>query len=480
MQPTVTTLIRLIVAGVVMMAGWGSSVTDWTATDDRGHVAARTTQVAPPGPGNPLREPRQWVSRNGYLRVRLVTEVRQVKLGGRSVRALVYNGDYMPPTIRLRPGDQLDLDLVNKLPEATNLHVHGMHVSPQGNSDNVFLHIASGQTFRYHYNFPLDLAPGTYWYHSHLHGLTEPQVFAGMSGAIVVDGLREYLPPDLQNVKERLIALKDFQVLNGAIPTTNINSNAPTTRTVNGQINPTIGIRPGETQLWRLANIGADIFYRLQLPGRTFHVIAEDANPVSTVWSADSLVLPPGKRYDVLVQGGPSGRNRLLTLAYNQGGDQYPQKTLATVVSTGPAMRPAGLPTAFAPSDDLTRAKVDQRRTIVFSENSAGTAFFINGKQFDPNRIDVRSRLNTVEEWTVRNVTSEQHPFHIHVNDFQVMSVNGAPYHAVGQQDTVVLPIHGEVVIRMRFLDFLGKYVFHCHILNHEDHGMMATIDVVQ
>jgi FtsP/CotA-like multicopper oxidase with cupredoxin domain len=355
-----------------------------------------------------------------------------------------------------------------------------MHVSPEGHSDNIFLHIPAGQTIQYHYDFPLDLEPGTYWYHSHLHGLSEPQVFAGLSGAIVVDGLNQYLPPDLQHVTEHLIALKDFQVRNGAIPTTNINSNAPTTRTVNGQINPTIEIRPGETQLWRLANIGADIFYRLQLPGRQFHVLAEDANPVSSVWAADSLVLPPGKRYDVLVQGGPPGRNSLLTLAYNQGGDQYPQEVLATVVATGPALRPAPLPTAYAPPEDLTHAQVDQRRTMVFSEDNAANTFFINGKQFDPNRIDVRSRLGTVEEWTVRNVTSEQHPFHIHVNDFQVMSVNGAPYHALSPQDTVVLPIHGQVVIRMRFTDFVGKFVFHCHILNHEDHGMMATIEVVR
>ena len=480
MRPTVPVVTRLIVAGLVVVAGSGSSVTAWTPGNDGAHVAAQTAQGAPPRPDNRLREPRQWVSSHGYLRVRLVAEVRQVELGGRSVQALVYNGDYMPPTIRLRPGDRLDLDLVNKLPEATNLHVHGMHVSPQGNSDNIFLHIPPGQTFHYLYRFPRDLEPGTYWYHSHLHGLSEPQVFPGLSGAIVVDGLRQYLPPDLQRVTERLIALKDFQVRNGAIPTTNINSAAPTTRTVNGQINPTIEIRPGETQLWRLANIGADIFYRLQLPGRRFHVLAEDANPVSRVWSAESLVLPPGKRYDVLVQGGPSGRNRLLTLAYNQGGDQYPQATLASVVSTGPAMRPARLPTAYAPPEDLTHAQVDQRRTIVFSENNASNSFFINGKQFDPNRVDVRSRLGTVEEWTVRNVTSEQHPFHIHVNDFQVMSVNGAPYHALSPQDTVVLPAHGQVVIRMRFIDFLGKYVFHCHILNHEDHGMMATIDIVR
>jgi len=420
------------------------------------------------------------VSRNGLLQVRLVAEVRQVELAGRPIRALVYNGDYMPPTLRVRPGDRLDLTLVNKLPENTNLHVHGMHVSPRGNSDDIFLHIHPGETFHYVYNFPTDLDPGTYWYHSHLHGHSEAQVFAGMSGAIVVDSLSQYLPAGLAHVTEQLIALKDFQVRDGAIPTTNIDSNAPTTRTVNGQVDPTIHIRPGETQLWRLANIGADIFYKVRLPGRPFHVLAEDANPVSTVWSADTLVLPPGKRYDVLVQGGPDGRNPLQTLAYNQGGDQYPQAVLATVVTTGPAVPPATLPTTFAPPEDLTHATVDQHRTIVFSEDNATNRFFINGKQFDADRVDVRSRLGSVEEWTVRNVTAEQHPFHIHVEDFQVMSVNGTPHHAVSPQDTVILPAHGQVVIRMRFTDFTGKFVFHCHILNHEDHGMMATIEVVR
>ncbi|SNT64769.1 Multicopper oxidase [Streptosporangium subroseum] len=174
----------------------------------------------------------------------LVVEQRVVRLAGQNVRALTYNGDYMPPTIRLRPGDQLDLTLVNRLGEHTNLHTHGWYVSPGGNSDNIYLHIMPGQTFHYTYRLPKDLAPGTYWYHSHAHPVSEPQVFAGLSGAIVIDGLNRYLPPGLRNIGERLIALKDFQVHGGAIPTTNINSDAPTTRTVNGLVNPIMNIRP--------------------------------------------------------------------------------------------------------------------------------------------------------------------------------------------------------------------------------------------
>jgi FtsP/CotA-like multicopper oxidase with cupredoxin domain len=136
------------------------------------------------------------------------------------------------------------------------------------------------------------------------------------------------------------------------------------------------------------------------------------------------------------------------------------------------------LPTTFAPMQDLTDAPIAARRTIVFSEDAAGNVF-IDGKVFDPNRVDVRSRLNTVEEWTIRNTSGEQHPFHVHTNDFQVMSINGRQNRALSWQDTVNLPVGGEVTVRTKFTDFTGKTVFHCHILNHEDMGMMAVLEIV-
>ncbi|MBF8185101.1 multicopper oxidase family protein [Nonomuraea sp. K274] len=444
---------------------------------------ATPTAPAPTAQAQPaFRQPRELISSGGLLRVRLVVEQRTVRLAGQDVKALTYNGDYMPPTLRLRPGDRLDLTLVNRLGEHTNLHTHGWHVSPSGNSDNVYLHIMPGQTYHYSYRLPKDLEPGTYWYHSHAHPISEPQVFAGLSGAIVIDGLDRYLPRRLHGITERLIALKDFQVHDGAIPTTGIDSNASTTRTVNGLVNPVIHIRPGETQLWRLANISADIAYNVRLEGARLTVLAQDANPANRVWSDEALLLPPGARYDVLVQGPPAGRTRLITTAYNTGpdGDSYPETTLATLVSAGRPMWPASIPAAFAPIDDLSKDRIDRRRTITFSENDETNQFFINGKLFDPDRIDARAKLNTTEEWLVRNASDEQHTFHVHVNDFQLMSVNGRPYHFRGWQDTVQLPVRGEVVIRMRFRDFTGKYPFHCHILNHEDRGMMANIEVTR
>ncbi|MEU0569466.1 multicopper oxidase family protein [Nonomuraea sp. NPDC005983] len=458
-------------AGAVMLA---------VATTAGGLAGTSSPPSAPEGA--PLRDPPQLVSHNGHLRTRLVVERRQVDVAGRKLWALTYNGRFMPPTLRIRPGDRVELAMENRLEPFTNLHVHGLHVSPRGHSDNVLIHLRPGQTFRYSYRFPDNLAPGTYWYHSHAHPISGPQVAGGMSGVIVVNGLKRYLPPGLRGIKERVIALKDFQVQGDAVKTKDLHISAPTNRTVNGQLNPAIHIRPGEIQLWRLANVSANIYYKVHLQGQRFQVIAHDANPVDRIWPADSLLLAAGARFDVLVRGGPPGRTQLQTLPYSTGpaGNNFPQATLATMVSEGAPVHPEALPTTFAPTVDLSHAAVAARRTIVFSENTAGTKYYINGKQFDMNRVDIRSKLNTVEEWTVRNDSNEEHSFHVHTNDFQLMSINGRRHQGHGWQDTASVLPKGQIVVRIRFADYTGKTVLHCHILNHEDAGMMAVLEIVK
>lgn len=433
--------------------------------------------------GKPFQAPRTLVSENGVLRARLVANESMVRVGGRSVLGRAYNDSFPGPTLRLSPGDTLRLTLVNKLRFPTNMHFHGMHVSPSGRSDNVLRTVPPGTTARYVVHVPLDATPGTYWYHSHWHdapvGNAEPQVMGGLSGTLIVDGLQERLPDALRNIVERNVVLKDVQLTKtDSIVFRNIDSGAPTTRTVNGQVNPVMSIGPGETQLWRLGNQSADIWYRLQLDGSRFHVIAEDGNPVGRVWSAKKLTLPPAKRYDVLIQGHGGGDYHLRTLKMNTGpaGDKYPARILATVRPNRPALEHAELPTSMGALPDLQDMNVDRHRTLVFSENTKTNKFFINGKQFNDNRVDQRVKLGAVEEWTIRNVSRERHPFHIHVNDFQVMSLNGRPYNARGLADTFPLPFRGEIVIRMHFVDFTGEYVYHCHILAHEDNGMMGTV----
>ncbi|WP_433287189.1 multicopper oxidase family protein [Pseudonocardia sp. CA-142604] len=424
-------------------------------------------------------EPEQIVSKNGVLSAAVTVTRQPVDIGGQQIVGTVYNGSFVGPTLRLRPGERLELAVTNNLPEMTNIHFHGLHVSPSGISDNVFIMIHQGQTQNYVVEIPENHPSGTFWYHTHAHPYTEKQVFGGLAALLIVDGLTEKLPPELHGIQERTVVLKDFQAVNGAILTENIDSNAPTTRTVNGAINPSLEIEAGETQLWRLANIGADIYYQVQLDGHPFHVLTVDGNPVWRVDSKDSIVMPPGTRFDVLVQGGEPGDHILRTLAYDQQGDQYPEAALATLTVVQSSRTPAAIPARVVAPYDLSTTTVDNARTITFAKDQATGHFMIDGTMYDEARIDQQVKLGAVEDWTIKNQDKQQHPFHIHVNDFQVMSINGVPYDAVSFQDTVNVPAFGETVIRIPFRDFTGKFVYHCHILNHADKGMMANVEVV-
>jgi suppressor of ftsI len=239
----------------------------------------------------PFAAPPELTSQNGVLETTFDVQPTTFDVAGVTVRGYAYQRQFIGPTLRVLPGDTLNIHLRNRLEEPTNLHSHGMFVSPVGISDNVLRVMKAGSDNDFVLHLPRDVELGTYWYHTHLHGHVEEQVFAGLSGVLIVGGLQDRLPAELQNVPDLVMALKDLQVKDGAIVRNNIDSNAPTTRTVNGQVDPVLTAQTNQTQLLRLANIGADIWYRLRLGGAQFHVIAEDANPVAEVWTADELCL---------------------------------------------------------------------------------------------------------------------------------------------------------------------------------------------
>jgi FtsP/CotA-like multicopper oxidase with cupredoxin domain len=117
-------------------------------------------------------------------------------------------------------------------------------------------------------------------------------------------------------------------------------------------------------------------------------------------------------------------------------------------------------------------------REFALTQDEVAGTFSIDGYVFDHHQVFGEPAIYTVEQWTVRNATKEQHPFHLHTDYFQVISVNGVPYDAHGRQDTVIVPSGGSVVIRPAFYDFRGTVLFHCHILSHEDGGMMGQVTV--
>jgi suppressor of ftsI len=425
-----------------------------------------------------FREPPVLASSAGVLRVSLTPKPTRVSVAGRRAMLMVYNGLYIPPTLRVRPGDTIRLRLTNALAQPTNLHTHGLTVSPRGNSDNVLLEVAPGQIQDYQIRLPPDQPPGLYWYHPHAHGFSDMQVRNGMSGAIIVDGLLDPFPT-LRHLPERLLLLKDIQIENGRVVHRDIGKN--TIRTINGIVNPVIVLRPGETELWRIGNIGADLYYSLTLDGHHFQVVARDGNRRAGLTTQDTLRLSPGARTAVLVTAGAPGVYLLRTGEINTGseGNEYEGTVMATVRVEGSPATPVALPHALLPVEDL-RGKVTNRRTIVFTESTDGDTMFVDGKQFDMNRTDVRVKLGAIEEWTIRNDSDELHSFHIHQGPFQLAEINGVPQPADDHRDVVDVPIRGEVKVVIPFTNplIVGQFVYHCHILAHEDKGMMATIEV--
>jgi FtsP/CotA-like multicopper oxidase with cupredoxin domain len=434
---------------------------------------------------------------NGELHTIFMVGASTFQVDGRTVTSAVYNNSYIPPVLRLRPGDTLFLDLDNRTSEQTNLHYHGLNVSPRINadgtvSDNIFVMVDPGTRLNYRVAIPANHNPGLYWFHTHRHELAERQVMGGLSGGLIIDGILDPFP-QLQGITERIMLLKDIQITpQGTVPD-DIDPSAPSIRTVNGLTNPTIVIKPGETQFLRIANVGADIYYKLKLDGHKFYELARDGNRRSQLLELDELLLPPASRSEVLIQGAPLGKYAFRALAFDTGpaGDSYGESILATVASQGTAETPISLALVMPVVEDYRQLPVARRRTITFDESADGNTFYIDSgdgpKQFDANRVDSTIAVGTVEEWTILNATQELHVFHIHQTDFQIIEVNGVPQPFVGHQDNVNVsyaptpaspPGQVKVLIDFRNPLIVGKFVYHCHILEHEDGGMMAVAEV--
>jgi suppressor of ftsI len=468
----------------------GAAATAGVVTMSQG---VRGVGSAPAGPSTPvpaslgsdLVEPPVLRSADGRLDVALDAQFGPATMGGRAVSTYNFNGQVPGPTLRLQSGETLGITLTNQLDETTNLHTHGLHVSPAGNSDNVFVHLMPGETFAYEYAIPQDgtsglYTPGFYWYHPHMHGNSTDQVEGGMAGALVVEGKLDALP-GIRDLPERLLVLQatQFDADGAAITSPEIDEIAIF---VNGQSQPTLAIAPGETQRWRILNASSFMFVNLALDGHQLHQIASDANPLREVWSRDQILLSAGERIDVLIQGGPEGVYALHSLPW--GADlefqAQPDFPIATLVSTAPDVTAEPLPTTLIPFEDLRRATIDRRRELTFSEKLSPFRVLIDGREFDEDRVDQTVKLGATEEWRLLNTSEDWHPFHIHVNDFQVIEVNGEPVEAHSWEDTTPIPAFGEIVIRTRFLDYTGRFVYHCHILDHEDLGMMGVVEVVE
>jgi suppressor of ftsI len=462
----------------------------------------------------PLPEPPQVQAKNHvvYLTLHAVNE------NGRD--AFAFNGEAIAPVIRASPGDVLKITYINDLPpksaetcainpcmDMTNLHFHGLTVSPNAPQDDVLTMLAKpGEVLHYSVEIPRDHEPGLFWYHTHPHGESHRQVLDGMSGAIVIEGIERYFP-EVKRLRERVIVvrgrslehdpnaatlMRDVEIPSG--PCGRAAGPASEIFTVNGVVRPRIDIAPQERQFWRIVNASADRYLDLQLDGQTFEIVALDGMPLayhepkSPTRTANHFLLSPAGRLEAIVTGPRAGTHSVLrTLCVDTGadGDPNPGMVLADLAQSKSDQsgedrirRPIDKrPPVYEPVSVEPLEKTAPDFIVTFTEDKNG--FYINGQKFAMDASPMTSvRVGTHQHWRIINQSAELHPFHIHQVHFLAYAENGAPLAEPAWLDTVNVSYGGTVDVILDFTNpvIKGMSVFHCHLLNHEDKGMMAKI----
>lgn len=432
-------------------------------------------------------------SNAGELRAAVRAASARVIVGGRAASLYTFNGSLPGPRFEARAGDSVTLRLDNALGEATNLHYHGLHIPPTGAADNIFLHVPDGESFTYQFSIPANHAAGLFWVHPHLHGTVARQVSRGLAMPFVIRGEIDAVP-EIAAAEEHILVLQDFELDSNGNPAEPSMSDQMMGRegsivTLGGAVNPAIGIRQGGLVRLRLVNGSVSRFYRLALEEHPLHIIGVDGGPLPAVRTVDEILFVPGERLDILIEGTRGeGSFRLLNLPYDRGGmgmmggsAQRTTETLATLQYRGTSERTGSLPSSLPPAAEALPPTALPQRVFRLGMGMGmgmmgGMTFTINGREFDARRIDSAPRLGTVEEWVYVNDTSMDHPMHLHTNSFQVIGPDGVPERA--WRDIIQVRAGQQARFRVRFDDFAGKTVQHCHILDHEDQGMMATVEM--
>jgi FtsP/CotA-like multicopper oxidase with cupredoxin domain len=410
---------------------------------------------------------------------------------GKETEIYAYNGRFPGPTLELREGDRVRIHVQNDLPEETTIHWHGLHI-PFDQDGSPFHPIAVGAHHVYEFTIREGTA-GTYWYHPHPHHRTGAQVGRGLYGAIVVRAADDPLPASLT---ERVLILSDNRLTDdGALDFPEAgslqarfdleNGREGDLIFVSGELAPTLTIRSGEVQRWRVINASAARVYRLALQGHKLLHIGSDGGLFEHPEEVDEIVLGNGERAELLVRatGEPGSSTTLQALPY----DRYIPQTrprdgplnwklsrdLLTLRYTDEPSTPTlEIAPRLRPIPELDTAQATVRRVKTMSQH------LINGKAMDMDRVDAVARLGATEIWEIENVVGMDHPFHLHGFQFQLLDRNGVPEKQRKWKDTVNVPRHSTARFIVRFDNFPGKWMFHCHILDHEDAGMMGVLEV--
>jgi FtsP/CotA-like multicopper oxidase with cupredoxin domain len=401
--------------------------------------------------------------------------------------AFAYNGHIPGPTLELQEGDKVIIHFQNKLNEPTTVHWHGLHI-PADQDGSPFHPVMPGEKHDYVFTIAPGTA-GTYWYHPHPDMRSGYQVGKGLYGGIIIRAPDDPLP---RTITDKLIVLSDNRFLaDGSVDFPEMrspqgiideeNGREGNVLFVNGEVLPTIKIRPGEVQRWRIVNAAASRVYRLAIQGNPFLHIGSDGGLFEKPVEENEIILANSERVEVLVRGtgAPGSVSLLETLPYDRYAPQTrpadwkkPLPLLRLEYTSDPPARPIAIPAKLRYIPPLDTMKATATHVITLSQG------LINGKMMDMKRVDVTAPLNGIEIWEIENLVGMDHPFHLHGFQFQVLDRNGVPEPYRRWKDTVNVPKHETVRFIVRYDDNPGLWMFHCHILDHEDHGMMGVLQV--
>ncbi|MGA2429547.1 MAG: multicopper oxidase domain-containing protein [Candidatus Acidiferrum sp.] len=545
--------------------------------------------------GAEVPEPEDLRSVDGVLKVDLAFR-GYVDSGGNARYCYVTADGAVSPTLRVKPGDTLILNLKNEaratdsasrgtagasqnhgamkmdvngdegneasgnardacsggamVVSATNLHFHGLAIPAACHADETLKTLVepSDPAFEYRFQIPESQPPGLYWYHPHVHGMSRFQILGGASGALIVEGI-ERVNRQLAGLHERVFVIRDESLVHpeaeppGLSMATQVRMRDPEGDMLNtgtGEGKPAkdlsinyvpvpypkyppavIRMKPSQKELWRVVNASAITYLNLQVlfnsvpqplgvVGLDGAPLAEGGEPARAMLKVSHLVVPPGGRVEFVVNGPGDGvAGSLVTRGVDTGplGENDPLRALATIAVSPDAPEPRAAlaanpaPLAAAKEGWLGDVAPVRERKLYFSEKqenpndpNSPTTFFVTvegqtPKAFDPNSAlpNMVAQQGTVEDWTIENRTQEFHAFHIHLIHFLMIEWNGRKVDEPFLRDTVNLEYwdgksatYPSIKLRMDFRDpnAVGILPYHCHLLEHQDGGMMGILRV--
>ncbi len=419
-----------------------------------------------------------------YYDLRLRQEAVHI-VGGTQTLIWGFNGSYPGPTIRATRDRRVIVRHTNDLPEAVSIHLHGGHIP--ADSDGHPTSLISPGAYR-DYVYPNRQLPATLWYHDHTMDRTGRNVYRGLAGFyLLTDEIEDSMMLPRGRYEIPLVIQDRTFNADGSLAYSNTGMNRMNgflgdRVVVNGQIQPFHFVERRKYRLRILNGSNARTYQLAFSNDLPFYQIGSDGGMLSSTVVRSSITLAPAERVDVVVDFSAANPGSNIQLLNQIGTGTTAEVMQFRVIAMKYGKDTSVIPTVLRPVDRIPPASASVTRNFTLNLTMAGgMTFTFNNQAFDPNRIDATPSLGATEIWSFNNQTNMLHPIHIHGIQWQILDVNGAapPPWELGWKDTFVVPANGTTRVIGKFTDYAGDYVFHCHILEHEDFSMMGQFRVI-